>query len=165
MWWSFNFVSLLEMIGWVNLQWVNFVIYKLYINNGEGNGNPLQYSCLENPVDGGAWWAAIYGIAQSRTRLKWLSSSSSCPNRVSSPAGWRQCPSHGQAVTQALGKQPPLETVTLWRKITHTVSYSHPPRASPNQRWLHSLTWSFSLCSRLPQLCGNLWPRLPWICS
>ena len=44
---------------------------------GEGNGNPLQCSCLENPRDGGAWWAAIYGIAQSRTRLKQLSSSSS----------------------------------------------------------------------------------------
>ena len=43
---------------------------------GEGNGNPLQCSCLENPRDGGVWWAAIYGIAQSRTRLKWLSSSS-----------------------------------------------------------------------------------------
>ena len=42
---------------------------------GEGNGNPLQCSCLENPRDGGAWWAAIYGVAQSRTRLTWLSSS------------------------------------------------------------------------------------------
>ena len=42
---------------------------------GEGNGNPLQYSCMENPRDGGAWWAAIYGVTQSRTRLKWLSSS------------------------------------------------------------------------------------------
>ena len=37
---------------------------------GEGNGNPLQCSCLENPRDGGAWWATIYGVAQSRTRLK-----------------------------------------------------------------------------------------------
>ena len=37
---------------------------------GGGNGNPLQYSCLENPKDGGAWWAAVYGVAQSRTRLK-----------------------------------------------------------------------------------------------
>ena len=37
---------------------------------GEGNGNPLQYSCLENPRDKGAWWAAVYGVAQSRTRLK-----------------------------------------------------------------------------------------------
>ena len=44
---------------------------------GEGNGNPLQYSYLENPRDGGAWWAAIYGVTQSWTRLKQLSSSSS----------------------------------------------------------------------------------------
>ena len=43
----------------------------------EGNGNPLQCSCLENPRDGGAWWAAVYGVAQSRTRLKQLNSSSS----------------------------------------------------------------------------------------
>ena len=43
---------------------------------GEGNGNPPQCSCLENPRDGGAWWAAVYGVVQSRTRLKWLSSSS-----------------------------------------------------------------------------------------
>ena len=43
---------------------------------GEGNGNPLQCSCLENPRDRGAWWAAVCGVAQSRTRLKWLSSSS-----------------------------------------------------------------------------------------
>ena len=42
---------------------------------GEGNGNPLQCSCLENPRDGGAWWAAVYGVAQSRIRLKRLSSS------------------------------------------------------------------------------------------
>ena len=44
---------------------------------GEGNGNPLQCSCLENPRDGGAWWAVVYGVAQSWTRLKRLSSSSS----------------------------------------------------------------------------------------
>ena len=42
---------------------------------GEGNGNPLQCSCLENPGDGRAWWAAVYGVAQSQTRLKRLSSS------------------------------------------------------------------------------------------
>ena len=47
---------------------------------GEGNGNPLQCSCLENPRDGGAWWAAIYGVAQSQTRLKRLSSSNSSSN-------------------------------------------------------------------------------------
>ena len=43
---------------------------------GEGNGNPIQCSCLENPRDGGAWWAAVYGVAQSQTWLKRLSSSS-----------------------------------------------------------------------------------------
>ena len=54
---------------------------------GEGNGNPLQCSCLESPRNRGAWWAAVYGVAQSRTQLKWLSSSSSkllenCPFKV-----------------------------------------------------------------------------------
>ena len=47
----------------------------LLLCTGEGNGKPLHCSCLENPRDGGAWWAAIYGVAQSRTRLKRLSSS------------------------------------------------------------------------------------------
>ena len=46
-------------------------------STGEGNGNPLQYSCLENPRNGGAWWAAFSGVAQSRTRLKRLSSEES----------------------------------------------------------------------------------------
>ena len=44
--------------------------------SGEGNGTPLQYSCLENPMDGEAWWAAVHGVAKSRTQLKRLSSSS-----------------------------------------------------------------------------------------
>ena len=49
---------------------------------GGGNGNPLQCSCLENPRDGGAWWAAVYGVAQSWTRMKRLSSSSRCGQAV-----------------------------------------------------------------------------------
>ena len=44
--------------------------------NREGNGTPLQSSCLENPMDGGAWWATVHGVTKSRTRLTWLSSSS-----------------------------------------------------------------------------------------
>ena len=44
---------------------------------GEGNGNPLQYSCLENSMDGGAWWAAVYGVTQNWMQMKQLSSSSS----------------------------------------------------------------------------------------
>ena len=49
---------------------------------GEGNGNPLQCSCLMNPRDGGAWWAAVYGVTQSQTQLKRLSSSSSSGTRA-----------------------------------------------------------------------------------
>ena len=51
------------------LSFINKLLVTIY---GEGNGNPLQCSCLENPRDGGAWWAAVYGVAQSQTRLKGL---------------------------------------------------------------------------------------------
>ena len=57
----------------------------LYVYFREGNGTLLQYSCLENPRDGGAWWSAVYGVAQSRTRLKGLSSSSICVFRRAWP--------------------------------------------------------------------------------
>jgi len=56
-------------------EWLHFHFSLSHI--GEGNGNPLQCSCLENPRDGGAWWAAVSGVAQSWTWLKWFSSSSS----------------------------------------------------------------------------------------
>ena len=50
---------------------------------GEGNGNPLQYSCLENPMDGGDWWATVYGVAESRTRLSdFTHSLHSCKHRM-----------------------------------------------------------------------------------
>ena len=58
---------------WVGRDWATSLSLS---HNGEGNGNPLQCSCLENPRDGRAWWAAVYGVAQSWTRLKRLSSSS-----------------------------------------------------------------------------------------
>ena len=45
--------------------WIHF--YSTLLIIGEGNGTPLQYSCLENPMDGGAWWAAVHGVAKSRT--------------------------------------------------------------------------------------------------
>ena len=48
---------------------IYFAHGNVYIYIGEGNGTPLQYSCLENPMDGGAWWAAVHGVAKSRTRL------------------------------------------------------------------------------------------------
>ena len=54
------------------LQWTTWLLESWVLSHpiGEGNGNPLQCSCLENPRDGGAWWAAVYGVTQSRTRLK-----------------------------------------------------------------------------------------------
>ena len=55
---------------------------------GEGNGNPLQCSCLENTRDGGAWWAAVYGVSRRRTRLKQFSSSSSSREIVEDRGGW-----------------------------------------------------------------------------
>ena len=72
----------LGLTGWISLlsKGLSRVFSKITVPNnqffGEGNGNPLQCSCLENPRDGGAWWAAVCGVAQSRTRLKQLSSSS-----------------------------------------------------------------------------------------
>ena len=68
---------------------------------GEGNGNPLQCSCLENPRDGGAWWAAVYGVAQSRTQLKRLSSRSSSsrtPQTHSSPTRCSQVPTENNVL-------------------------------------------------------------------
>ena len=59
-------------------KWISMKLFlPSYELAGEGNGNPLQCSCLENPRDGGAWWAAVYGVAQYWIRLKRLSSSCS----------------------------------------------------------------------------------------
>ena len=76
-----------EWTGWISLQskglsrvFSNTTVQKhqfFGVFTWEGNGNPHQYSCLENPRDGEAWWATVYGVAQSQTRLKQLSSSSS----------------------------------------------------------------------------------------
>ena len=55
----------------------------------EGNGNPLQCSCLGNPRDGWAWWAAVYGVTQSRTWLKLLNSSNICSTKMSNIGNWR----------------------------------------------------------------------------
>ena len=89
--------SPLEWTGWISLQskglsrvFSNTTVQKhqffgTQLSSGEGNGNPLQYSCLENPMDGGAWWAAVHGVTRSWTRLKQLSSSSSSSSFLHSP--------------------------------------------------------------------------------
>ena len=89
---------------------------------GEGNVNPLQYSCLENPKDGGARWAAVCGVAQSRTRLKQLSSSSSSSvgkesacnvGDLGSIPGLRRSPGEGQGY--------PLQYSGLENSMDYTV--------------------------------------------
>ena len=77
---------------------------------GEGNGNPLQCSCLENPRDRGAWWASVYGVAQSRTRLKWLSSSSMHRKRATLVAQrLKHLPGMQESRVRSLGREDPLE--------------------------------------------------------
>ena len=94
----------------VGHDWATSLSFFTFI--GEGNGNPLQCSCLENPRDGGAWWAVISGVAQSRTWLKWLSSS-----RQSSPWSgclWRPSPTtHDLCSTH----KSPIHTVTGFDQV------------------------------------------------
>ena len=88
---------------------------------GEGNGNPLQYSCLENPRDGGAWWAAIYGVAQSRTWLKRLSSSSSRLVITFLPRSERLLISWLQSPSAVILEPPKIKSSTVSPSICHEV--------------------------------------------
>ena len=75
---------------------------------GEGNGNPLRCSCLENPRDGGAWWTSVYGVAQSRTRLKRLSSRSSSRTELSKT--WWQFRVQWTSQVALVVKNPPTNS-------------------------------------------------------
>ena len=91
---------------------------------GEGNGNTLQGSCLENPRDGGAWWAAVYGVAQSRTRLKRLSSSSSSIHFWVNP--WQRACGHHSQFTQIIWSAADTRELA-------TVSTRATPKAQANE--------------------------------
>ena len=80
-------------------------LYFYILGIGEVNGNPLQCSCPENPRDGGAWWAAVYGVTQSQTWLKQLSSNSSSSSRH----GWVSC----SVVSNSLRPRGPQPTRLL----------------------------------------------------
>ena len=83
------FVDFLMMAILTAVRWdLTVVLICISLTMGEGNGTPLQYSFLENPMDGGAWWAAVYGVAESRTWLKWLSSSSSSSSSINNGRCW-----------------------------------------------------------------------------
>ena len=98
---------------------------------GEGNGNLLQCSCLENPRDGEAWWAAVYGAAQSWTRLKLLSSSSSMESIV---------PPHPRAKFILWSPNPPVPSAWLSSSVVynslrpHGLQHARPPFPSPTPR-------------------------------
>ena len=128
--------SLVGCSPWGNYEsdmtkWLHFYFSLSCI--GEGNGNPLQCSCLENPRDGGAWWAAVYGVAQSRTWLKWLSSSSS--RRLywqDVKTGLWICYSltaSSRTTTCWLGAPLPIKYLTLYCLLTFSLSLtSYPPQ-------------------------------------
>ena len=115
---------------------------------GEGNGNPLQCSCLENPRDGEVWWAAIYGLAQSRTWLTWLSSSNI-------PKGFLPMQ---ETQVWSLGWEDPLEKemkptpIVLPREFhgqRSLVGYSPPGhKESDMSEWLNS--------NNIPEFCSGL---------
>jgi len=88
---------------------------------GEGNGNPLQCSCLENPRDGGAWWAAVYGVMQSWTQLKQLSSSSSSSSPLFTvPSAWNAFISPVCLVTLLIHR------AQLWKHLLKKAFPDHP---------------------------------------
>ena len=128
---------------------------------GEGNGNPLQCSCLENPRDGGAWWAAVYGVAQSRTRLKWLGSSTPslwttspklpcllASNWVQQIGGtWRRSQANGREKVGDL-LPPPVShqaAVLVVTTCSHSGPWFLPTGPSPMPRTLTSKVHSLSL--------------------
>ena len=108
---------------------------------GEGNGNPLQCSCLENPRDGVAWWAAVNGVAQNWTRLKRLSSSSSSRVRASG------CLGEGQIKVKAAGSgqahQPPGDQMKCLSERWATGSLTPHFQMTGQQGCLRPLPYTF----------------------
>ena len=152
-------------------QWLHFHFSLLCI--GEGNGNPLQCSCLENPRDSGAWWAAVYGVAQSRTRLKQLSSqilpsrlhfcsSHSFWARIASPdPSWKlQFPLLIQRLITFYHIQS-LPWISRHREWTHSSPSNSGSKLESQQRLFYSLLPAqqvILVCNFFLE-CHNLLPR------
>ena len=105
---------------------------------GEGHGNPLQCSCLENPRDGGAWWAAVYGVAQSRTGLKRLSSSSSNLDWMFKyPKGTRKLWGLPEMLLRVRKELQSIFESSDWEKMNQLIFVSHCVQGCPIQNlWL-----------------------------
>ena len=110
---------------------------------GEGNGNALQCSCLENPRDGGAWWAAVYGVAQSRTRLKRLSSSG-----LGMISSVRLC--------EGGKRSPQLECIGCDSMLTEKESKSKVTTSPPNPC---ILKWPLNVRAKLLHQRRGVWGR------
>ena len=122
---------------------------------GEGNGNPLQCSCLENPRDGGAWWAAVNGVAQSRTRLKRLSSSSSRGLGAFVPLAtslWR----YGCLQLPAISLLPIRVFTILFGFLWHCPPLANSPLVKDSPVALFAGNTSFQLEPQMIQEVGRL---------
>ena len=113
---------------------------------GEGNGNPLQCSCLENPRDGGAWWAAIYGVAQSRTRLKQLSSSSS----------------NSAMLAFYCKQQRPTQVISIDEGCCRSAVVTRKARVTEEPR--HGRSWICGAWHRAPHRGARAESRKPIVC-
>ena len=115
---------------------------------GEGNGNPLQCSCLENPGDGGAWWAAVSGVAHSWTWLKWLSSS------------------RRMFAGLVSGNKLFIQERLIWKNLNNwkLLWWWNPSFLASWEPEQHSRVWT---CDRRKQLLQSLWKELhmSWLCS
>ena len=110
----------------------------------EGNGNPLQCSCLENPRDGGAWWASVYRVAQSWTRLKQLSSSSNPQEldiQLNITSSERTSLDHFILIPPAVFLPPPISLLSVFFHITshnllvHTHFFTEKCRLQSGATW------------------------------
>ena len=106
---------------------------------GEGHSNPLQYSSLENPMDRGAWWAAVHGVAKSRTRLKWLSS--------------HLCLSHSQT-------QVDMVYMILWEKLKKYI-YTYFISLNNIKQIFNEIFQIRTFLTNMAMFCANLY--MLWI--
>ena len=126
----------------------------------EGNGTPLQYSCLENPTNGGAWWAAVYGVAQSRTRLKRLTAAAAaaavqlqvpkvvcCSGTVGRPGA---CPEHNLAQWFYRPTSARMDEICRysqqWALCTHACIHTHTHTHTRYLGEVNSSNWLRLLC-------------------
>ena len=152
-----------------------FSIGTLSFHYPEGNGNPLQRSCLENPRDRGAWWAAVYGVAQSRTQLKRLSSSSRHDEIKHWPQEWTQSPALLPSPSQTSDTvergvllfswlRPLRHTTTDWEVWMMGIHFSQLGRLEVQEQgacWRCSLAKALNPVCRLFSMSVNLLMRAP----